>query len=212
MNLAVLASGEGTNFQAIAGAARRGRLGPVRLRLLISDHPRARALERAATLGVATHLIVPAKHPARDAFDQALVRALQEADIGLVALAGYMRILSPAIVRAYRGRLVNIHPALLPAFPGAHAIRDALRHGVRLSGVTVHFVDEGVDTGPIIAQEAVPVLPDDTEATLAARIHAVEHRLYPEVIRGIAEGAVRLEGRRVVVTGAAGSVAATGRR
>lgn len=214
MNLAVLASGEGTNFQAIAEAARQGRLGPAHLQVLISDNPDARALERAKALGVPSRLVSPAAYPTPGAHDQALLQALEEARIGLVALAGYMRILSPAIVRAFHGRLINIHPALLPAFPGAHAVRDALRHGAQTTGVTVHFVDEGVDTGPIIAQEAVPVRPDDTEATLAARIHTVEHRLYPEVIRRIAEGAIRLEGRRVVTTttGATGAAAATGPR
>ena len=198
MNLAVLASGEGTNFQAIAEAARRQQLGPTQLRLLVSDNPAARVLERAKLLGIPSHVIDPTAHRPIEMFDQALIRALDETGVTFVALAGYMRILSPSVVQRFRGRLINIHPALLPAFPGAHAIRDALRYGVKITGVTVHYVDEGVDTGPIIAQEAVAVCSDDTEESLAARIHAIEHRLYPEAIRLVAEGRVRLEGRRVI--------------
>ncbi len=212
MRIAVLASGEGTNFQAIAEAERLGRLDSASLVLLVSDQPAARALERAKQLGVPARVIDPAVHRLREAFDQALIHLLEEQRIELVALAGYMRVLSAPVVQRFRGRLINIHPALLPSFPGAHAIRDALRHGVKVTGATVHFVDEGVDTGPMIAQESVPVLPDDTEETLAVRIHAVEHRLYPDVLQQIAEGRVRLDGRRVVVTAAAGSAARADRR
>ncbi len=212
MKLAVLASGEGTNFQAIAEAERLGHLGSAALVLLVSDQPTARALERAKQLGVPARIIDPVVHRSREVFDQALIRLLEEQGIELVALAGYMRVLSAPVVQRFRGRLINIHPALLPSFPGAHAIRDALRHGVKMTGVTVHYVDEGVDTGPIIAQESVPVLSDDTEETLAARIHVVEHRFYPDMLRQIAEGRVRLDGRRVVVTVAAGSAARADRR
>jgi phosphoribosylglycinamide formyltransferase-1 len=130
-----------------------------------------------------------------------VIGALEEHRVGLVCLAGYMRILTPTLVRHYAGRLLNVHPALLPAFPGLHAQRQALEHGVRVSGATVHFVDEGVDTGPIVLQAAVPVEPGDTEATLSARILAEEHRIYPAAVRLFAEGRLAIEGRRVRIEG-----------
>src|SRR4029453_5624575 len=135
-------------------------------------------------------------HPGREAHEKALVDPLESRRVGLVCLAGYMRILGPAFVEHFRGRLLNVHPSLLPAFPGLHPQRQALEHGVAVAGATVHFVDEGTDTGPIVLQAAVPVLPDDTEETLSARILAAEHRIYPEAIRIFAERRLRLEGRR----------------
>jgi phosphoribosylglycinamide formyltransferase-1 len=141
----------------------------------------------------------PRAYPDRVAFDEAIARVLDEHGVELVCLAGYMRVLSGELVRRYRRRILNVHPALLPAFPGLHAQRQALEHGVKVAGATVHFVDEGVDTGPIVLQAAVPVLSGDTEATLSARILAEEHRLYPEAIRLYAEDRLELTGRRVAV-------------
>lgn len=196
LRVGVLASGRGSNFKSMAAAASDGRI-PAEIVLLLSDRREAGALEIARAHGIAAEVVEPREHPGREAHDKALVDLLEARRVGLVCLAGYMRILSAAFVEHFRGRLLNIHPSLLPAFPGLHAQRQALEHGVTLAGATVHFVDEGTDTGPIVLQAAVPVLPDDTEATLAARILAVEHRIYPEAIRLFAEGRLRVEGRRV---------------
>ena len=149
--------------------------------------------------GVETLWLNPKDFADRESYDTALVRELETRGVGLVCQAGWMRILSPVYVRAFRGRAMNIHPSLLPAFPGLHPHRQALDHGVKVSGATVHFTDEGVDTGPIIVQAAVPVEPGDTDDTLAARVLTVEHRLYPEAIRLFAEGRLRLVGRKVIV-------------
>ncbi|MCL6639745.1 MAG: phosphoribosylglycinamide formyltransferase, partial [Candidatus Rokubacteria bacterium] len=165
----------------------------------IADREEALALARAAAAGVTAVFLNPKDYGDRPAYDAALSERLQAAGVELVCLAGFMRILGPAFVRAWRGRVMNIHPALLPAFPGLHAQRQALDYGVKITGATVHFVDEGVDTGPIILQAAVPVEPDDTEETLSARILAEEHRIYPEAVRLYAEGRLALEGRRVRV-------------
>jgi phosphoribosylglycinamide formyltransferase-1 len=157
------------------------------------------ALERARAAGLEARWVNPKDFSDREAFDLALVRELESRGVGLACHAGFMRVLSPAYVRAFAGRALNIHPSLLPAFPGLHAPRQALEHGVKVAGATVHFVDEGVDTGPIVAQAAVPVEPGDTEETLAARILVQEHRLYPEAIRLFAEGRLKIQGRRVSV-------------
>jgi phosphoribosylglycinamide formyltransferase 1 len=196
LRVAVLASGRGSNFDAIARAVVSDRM-PARVVCLISDRPDAPVLELARARGVESLCIDPRQHPGRDAHEKHVIAALEERAVGLVCLAGYMRLLSSAFVRHFEGRLLNIHPALLPAFPGLHAQRQALEYGVRIAGATVHFVDEGIDTGPIVLQASVPVMPDDTEETLSARILAEEHRLYPEAIRLFAEGRLRLEGRRV---------------
>ena len=196
--LGVLASGRGSNLQAILDACARPGF-PARVAVVISDRERAPALDRARTAGVEALWLNPKDFGDRDAYDAALVRELEARAVGLVCQAGWMRILSPAYVRAFHGRAINIHPSLLPAFPGLHAQRQALTHGVKVSGATVHFTDEGVDTGPIIVQAAVPVEPGDTEDTLAARILTVEHRIYPEAIRLFAEGRLTLVGRTVVV-------------
>jgi phosphoribosylglycinamide formyltransferase-1 len=198
LRLGVLASGRGSNFEAIVKAAEAGRL-PARPVVLISDRPGARALDLARAHRIPAIVVDPKEHPGREAHDKAVIAVLEEHRVGLVCLAGYMRVLGPAFVRHWQGRLMNIHPALLPAFPGLHAQRQALEHGVKVSGATVHFVDEGVDTGPIILQVAVPVREDDTEETLSQRILAEEHRIYPEAIRLFAEGRLELQGRRVVV-------------
>jgi phosphoribosylglycinamide formyltransferase-1 len=194
--LGVLASGRGSNLQAILDAIEGGRC-PARVAVVVSDRGGARALERARTAGVKTVFVDPHVHPDRAAFDRAMRAVLDENGVELVCLAGYMRLLSPDFIAAFRGRILNVHPALLPAFPGLHAQRQALEHGVKVAGATVHFVDEGVDSGPIVLQAAVPVLESDTEETLAARILAEEHRLFPEAIRLYAEGRLELRGRRI---------------
>ncbi len=192
----MLASGRGSNFEAIVEAAEAGRI-PATVAVLVSDRPEAGALGIARAHGIEALSIDPHEHPGREAHEKVVIAALDERAVGVVCLAGYMRLVSAAFVRHFEGRLLNIHPALLPAFPGLHAQRQALEHGVRIAGATVHFVDEGVDTGPIVLQAAVAVKDDDTEATLSERILAEEHRIYPEAIRLFAEGRLSLEGRRV---------------
>ncbi|HEU5196768.1 MAG TPA: phosphoribosylglycinamide formyltransferase [Methylomirabilota bacterium] len=196
--LGVLASGRGSNLQAILDACARPSF-PAHVRVVISDRERAVALERARAAGVEGLWLNPKDFGDREAYDAALVRELESRGVGLVCQAGWMRILSPVYIRAFSGRAMNIHPSLLPAFPGLHAQRQALDHGVKVAGATVHFTDEGVDTGPIIVQAAVPVELGDTEDTLAARILTVEHRIYPEAIRLFAEGRLRIVGRTVAV-------------
>jgi phosphoribosylglycinamide formyltransferase-1 len=200
----ILASGRGSNLQAILEACARPGF-PARVVVVISDRERAPALERARAAGVEALWVNPKDFGDREAFDLALVRELQAREVGLVCHAGFMRILSSAYVRAFAGRALNVHPSLLPAFPGLHAQRQALDHGAKVAGATVHFVDEGVDTGPIVLQAAVPVEPGDTEDTLAARILVQEHRLYPEAVRLFARGRLRIEGRRVIVVAEASS-------
>jgi phosphoribosylglycinamide formyltransferase-1 len=198
LRLAVLASGRGSNLGAILDAC-RGDEFPARVAVVVSDRERAAALERARAEGVDAVFLDPKAYGDRTAYDHALVAALDRYRPGLVCLAGFMRLLGPAFVDAWAGRLMNIHPSLLPAFPGLHPHRQVLQYGVKVSGATVHFVDDGVDTGPVILQAAVPVLPGDTEDSLSARILAEEHRLYPEAIRLFAEGRLAIAGRRVVV-------------
>jgi phosphoribosylglycinamide formyltransferase 1 len=194
----VLVSGRGSNLQAILAACARPGF-PARVTVVISDREQAAALQTARAASVEAVWINPKDFGDREAFDNALAGELQRRSVGLVCHAGFMRILSPAYVRAFAGRALNVHPSLLPAFPGLHAQRQALEHGAKVTGATVHFIDEGVDTGPIVLQAAVPVEPEDTEETLAARILAQEHRLYPNAIRLFAEGRLRIEGRRVIV-------------
>jgi phosphoribosylglycinamide formyltransferase-1 len=168
---------------------------------VVSDVATAHALERARRGGVEARHVDPKAYPTRGDFDRAVVAILQEAAVDLVCLAGFMRLLGADFVAAYRNRIMNIHPALLPAFPGLHVQRKAVEYGVKVSGCTVHFVDEGTDTGPIIIQAAVPVADDDTEETLAARILRYEHRIYPQAIRLFAEGRLQVQGRRVTCRG-----------
>ncbi len=198
IRLAVLASGRGSNLQAIIDAVGRGEL-PVKLVLVLSDNPRAQALERARTAGIPTVVVRREDYRSRRDFNLEILRWLRRYQVDLVALAGYMRVLSPEVVRAYPNRIMNIHPSLLPAFPGLEAQRQALEYGVKVTGCTVHFVDEGVDTGPIIIQRAVPVREDDTVESLSGRILEQEHQIYPEAIRLFATGRLRVEGRRVRV-------------
>ena len=198
LRLGVLASGRGSNLQAIIDAIEAGRL-PARLAVVVSDREQAPALGRAARHGAPALSVSPKDHGDRAAYDRALRQTLHAHGVELVCLAGFLRILGPELIRPLAGRVMNIHPSLLPAFPGLDAQRQALDWGVRVTGATVHFVDEGVDTGPIIVQEAVPVLAGDTAETLSERILAVEHRLYPRAIRLYAEGRLRIVGRRVLI-------------
>jgi phosphoribosylglycinamide formyltransferase-1 len=200
--LGVLLSGSGTNLQALIDAIAAGRL-HARIGVVMSNVPQAPGVDRARRHGLPTVVVAHGDAPSREAYDARLVEVLRAHEVALVVLAGFMRLVSPVLLAAYPNRVLNIHPALLPAFPGLHAERQALAHGARLTGVTVHFVDELTDHGPILAQAAVPVLPDDTEERLHARIQREEHRLYPFAIQLIAEGRVRVDGRRVEIAGAA---------
>lgn len=198
MNLAVLASGSGTNLQALIDARRDGTL-PAEIALVLSDRPAAPALDRARAVGIATAVVRPRDFPERGASDAALAAACARAGADLIVLAGYMRILGPAFLDRYAGRCLNVHPSLLPAFPGLDAPAQALAYGVRVTGCTVHLVDAGTDTGPIVLQEPVPVEPGDTPETLHRRIQSAEWRLLPEAVRLFAAGRLRLEGRRVEI-------------
>ena len=196
--LGVLASGSGTNLEAIARAIDDGDV-PATVVLVLSDNPDAFALERARRRGIETRVINLRDYEDRPAYDRAIVDALEKAGVDLVVLAGYMKLVGPGFIDAFSGRIMNIHPALLPSFPGEQGVKDALEHGVKVSGVTVHFVDKGLDTGPIIVQEAVPVEEDDDVETLHNRIHLAEYRAYPLAIRLFAQGRLLIEGRRVRV-------------
>jgi len=198
--LGILISGRGSNMLALAKACRTGRI-PAEARIVISNIPAAEGLEKAAALGIETLVINHKESRTREEHDMKVAAALEERGVGLVCLAGYMRLLSPAFIREFRGRIMNIHPALLPAFPGLHAQKQAVDYGVRVSGVTVHFVDEGLDSGPVILQTVVPVLQDDTEETLSERILVEEHRSYAEAVRLFFEGKLRIEGRKVLIAG-----------
>ncbi|MBI5185466.1 MAG: phosphoribosylglycinamide formyltransferase [Nitrospinae bacterium] len=195
-NIAVLISGRGSNLQAIIDAVEGGAIS-ASLRVVVSNVQSAHGLERARKHGSEAVFLDPKAYPARMEFDAALVDLLKSRETDLVCLAGYMRILSPGFIRSFSGRIMNIHPALLPAFPGLDVQKKALEHGVKFSGCTVHFVDEGVDTGPIIMQSVVPVLDGDDVETLSARILKEEHRIYPLAIQAFVEGRVKVEGRRV---------------
>ncbi|HEX9186378.1 MAG TPA: phosphoribosylglycinamide formyltransferase [Vicinamibacteria bacterium] len=195
----VLVSGRGSNLQALIDAARRGALGG-EVAVVVSNVEDSPGLERARAAGIPA-LFRDHRGKKREAFDAEVIEVLRAHQVDLVCLAGFMRLLSPEFVCAFPGRILNIHPALLPAFPGLDAQRRALEHGVKVSGATVHLVDEGLDSGPIVAQEAVAALSGDTVDTLAARILEAEHRLYPRAVRLILEGRCRVEGRRVIVEG-----------
>ena len=196
--IAVLCSGRGTNLQALIEATRAGRL-RARIALVISDRPDAAALKRAARAGLDAVYVNPKQFPTRAECERRLIKLLDADGVKLVCLAGFMRILSPVFVRHYPHRILNVHPALLPAFPGAHAVRDALAWGVAVTGVTIHLVDEQVDHGPVVLQEAVPIRAGESESALLARVHAVEHRLYPRAIQLMLDGRVRVHGRRATI-------------
>jgi phosphoribosylglycinamide formyltransferase 1 len=194
--IGVLISGRGTNLQALIDAERDGLLGG-RIALVVSNVEGATGLARAREAGIPA-LFRDHRGRTREEFDADLLELLRDHGVALVCLAGYMRLLSAPFIRAFAGRILNVHPSLLPAFPGLDAQRQAVEHGVKVSGATVHFVDEGLDSGPIVLQEAVPVADDDTVDDLAGRILEAEHRIYPRAVRLVLEGRCRLEGRRVI--------------
>lgn len=200
LRLGILASGRGSNFQSIVDAIETGRLN-AQAAVLIVDNPNAFARERARKHGIEDLYLNPKESPSRDAYFEQIRDELVSRNVDLVILAGFMRIVRRPLIAAFPNRIMNIHPALLPSFPGLHGQKQAVDYGVRISGCTVHFVDEGMDTGPIILQAAVPVSPDDTEETLGARILIEEHRIYPEAIRLFAEGRLSVEGRTIKITG-----------
>ena len=200
LGIGVLASGRGSNFQSIIDAVERGYL-RVTLRVLVTDNPEAFAIERAKNHGIEHLVMRPKEFASREEYFERIAAELKRRGVYLVVLAGFMRIVGKPLIDAFPGRIMNIHPALLPSFPGLHGQRQALDYGVKISGCTVHFVDEGMDTGPVIIQAAVPVSPDDTEETLSERILKLEHRIFPEAIRLYAEGRLRVEGKAVKIFG-----------
>ena len=198
LNIGVLVSGRGSNLQAIMDACAQGRV-PARVTVVVSDVEGAPALERACSKGIPAVYVNPGAFAGKIEYEQAVAGVLRERQVELVCLAGYMRLLGKTVLEAFPNRIINIHPALLPAFPGLHAQKQAIEHGVRFSGCTIHFVDEGIDTGPIILQAVVPVLQTDTPDTLAERILVEEHRIYPEAIRLLARNRLKIYGRRVII-------------
>lgn len=197
--LGVLGSGKGSNFVAIADAIAAGKV-PAEVGIVLSDVESAGILEHARQRNLPSRFIAPGKFRTKleEDAERAYVAALQEAQVDLIVLAGFMRVLKGDFLRAFEGRIVNVHPSLLPSFPGLEAWKQALDYGVKVTGCTVHFVDAGVDSGAIIGQQTVPVLDDDTAATLHARIHAAEHDLYPKCVAAIARGEILVQGRRVI--------------
>ncbi|MCE5211746.1 MAG: phosphoribosylglycinamide formyltransferase [Deltaproteobacteria bacterium] len=196
LKLGVLISGNGSNLQSIIDHIEKGSLQAV-IKIIISNNPDAYGLSRAKKHGIPFVVLKNGNFKNKEDFDAELVRILKDNGVELVILAGFMRIISPDFIKAFSGKIMNIHPALLPSFPGLHGQRQAVEYGVKFSGCTVHFVNEGVDTGPIIIQSAVPVLDDDTEDTLAARILKEEHRIYPQAIQLFADGKLEIKGRKV---------------
>lgn len=197
--IAVFASGQGSNFAALIHAQREGLLGEGRIELLVSDKPEAPVAQRAEDAGIPALLLRPKDFSSREEYEAEIVAELQRREIGLIVLAGYMRLITPVLLTPYAGRIINVHPSLLPAFAGKDAIQQALDYGVKLTGVTVHFVDGGMDTGPVIAQRSVLVRDNDTVDSLAERIHKVEYELYPEVVGAFASGKVELIGRKTII-------------
>jgi len=195
-----LASGRGSNLQAIIDNIEAGKT-DAEVAVVISDKPAAYALQRARNHGIPEKYINPADYTGKNEYEKAIVESLRENRVELMILAGYMRLVGKTLLDEFPNRIMNIHPALLPAFPGTHGQRDALLYGVRFSGCTVHFVDGGIDTGPIILQAVVPVMQEDDENSLAARILREEHRIYSEAVQLFAEGRLRVEGRRVFISG-----------
>jgi len=196
MNIAVLCSGNGTNLQAIIDNVNKGYI-PAKIAFVLSDEKKAFALECAKKAGVETITLDKKDYKEREDFDREIVKHLKKRNVELVVLAGFMRLLSPYFIKEYRNRIINVHPALLPSFKGAHGIKDAIDYGVKVTGVTVHFVDEHLDNGPIILQKTVEIKEDDTEETLLERVHKEEHKIYPEAVKLFAEGRLKVEGRKV---------------
>ncbi|MCD4765142.1 MAG: phosphoribosylglycinamide formyltransferase [Methanosarcinales archaeon] len=197
INIAVLVSGRGSNLQAIIDNIENGTIPNASVSLVISDIKDAYAMERAKNHGIDAIFVDPASYPDKAGFESKILQFLKDYNIGLVLLAGYMRVVGPTLLDPFKGRMINIHPALLPSFPGLHAQQQAFDHGVKVSGCTVHFVDEGVDTGPIIIQKCVPVLEDDTQDILASRILEQEHKIFPEAVRLFASKKLNIEGHKV---------------
>ena len=194
-NVAVFVSGSGTNFQAIIDAD----IEAANLAALVCNKPDAFAIKRAEKHGIPVELVNHKDFETREAFEAEIINRLEKYDIQLVVLAGFMRVLTPFFVGRFKNRILNLHPALLPSFPGMHAAKQALDYGAKVTGCTVHFVDEGVDTGPIIVQAVVPISDDDTEESLLEKIHKEEHRIYPEAVRLFCEGRINIDGRRVLI-------------
>jgi phosphoribosylglycinamide formyltransferase-1 len=201
LKVGVLASGRGSNFEALAKAFQSGKI-KGEIKVLIVDKRNAGAIERAKKYGINWIFVDAKSFPTREDYDSKIVSILKHLEVDLVCLAGYMRIVSPVFVNAFKNRIMNIHPAILPAFPGLNAQKKAVEYGVKVSGATVHFVDEGVDTGPVIIQAVVPVSPEDTEKTLSEKILKFEHRIYPQAVKWFAEGRIKVNGRKVIVEGA----------
>jgi phosphoribosylglycinamide formyltransferase-1 len=197
--IGVLLSGRGSNFEALADSIASGRIPSAEIAIVVSNREGAPGTQRAAARGIPTR-VIPSKGLQREAYDRQVVEALNEHKVDLVCLAGYMRLLSPYFVAEFPQRILNIHPSLLPSFPGLESQRQALEYGVKFSGCTVHFVDENLDAGPVIAQAVVPVLDADTPDTLAEKILKEEHRVYTEAVRLVLEGRYHIEGRRVKAT------------
>jgi phosphoribosylglycinamide formyltransferase-1 len=197
--IGVLLSGRGSNFEALADSVVAGRMPDAKIALVLSNREGAPGIDRARARGL-TARVIPSKGLEREPFDRLVVAALREANVDLVCLAGYMRLLSPFFVAAFPQRILNIHPSLLPSFPGLESQKQALEYGVKFAGCTVHFVDENLDAGPIVLQSVVPVEDNDTEDTLSARILKEEHRTYSEAVKIVLEGKYRIEGRRVLLT------------
>lgn len=195
LKIGVLVSGRGTNLQSIIDSIESGGL-KAEIRLVISDRKDAYALKRAEKHQIETLYINPGDYEKVEDFEDEMIKALKEKEVELVVMAGFMRILSPYFIKSFKNRIMNIHPSLLPSFPGLHPQRQALEYGVKVSGCTVHFADEGMDTGPIIIQAAVPVLDDDSEESLSARILEKEHQIYPEAIKLFAENRIEIQGER----------------
>ena len=201
MKIGVLASGSGSNLQTLINQLHRDESCEIEISVVISDRKKAYALTRAQNAGIPSYVVKARDFHDRHAFDERISELLDTHAVELIVLAGFMKLFRPAFVQKYRNRILNIHPALLPAFPGAHPVADTLAYGAKVSGVTVHFVDEGMDTGPIIAQKSVPVFDDDDEESLHARLQVEEHKLYPTVIKWYAENRISFADRKVIVKG-----------
>lgn len=200
LTIGVLASGRGSNFQSIIDSIESGYL-KVRIAILISDNPQAFALERAKRHNIEALVMRPRDFPGKDSYYSSIAQELADRGVELVVLAGFMRVVGKSLIERFPNRIMNIHPALLPSFPGLHGQKQAVDYGVKISGCTVHFVDEGVDTGPVIVQAAVPVYDDDTEESLSERILRQEHRIFPLAIKLFSEGRIMVKGRKVIIKG-----------
>ena len=198
LTIGVLASGRGSNFQSIIDTIKSGFIN-AKIALLITDNAEAYAIERARNNNIETLVLIPKNFPDRDSYYRHIADELEKRGIKVVVLAGFMRVVGQPIIERFKNRIMNIHPALLPSFPGLHGQKQALEYGVKIAGCTVHFVDEGVDTGPIIIQSAVPAYEDDTEDTLSERILKEEHRIFPLAVKLFAEGKIKVKGRKVFI-------------